>query len=257
MTQQTGDSQRELEASHSPEAIRERLQNQGSNSDLRDFIFGAIDGTITTFAVVSGVSGAGLLPGIVIILGVSNLVADGFSMGVSIFLGTRAERQQRERIRQQEERHVELIPEGEKEEVRQIFAGKGFSGEELERVVEVITSDRDSWIDTMLREEHGFPASEGSPWRSGLITYLGFTVAGFIPLMPYIYDAIVPFGVLDHFTWSIILAFITFFAIGAAKTRFVEQRWYWGGLETLIVGGIAAGLAYVIGALLRGLADVV
>ncbi len=99
MTQRTDDPLAELEAGHTPEAIQARLD--AAHSDLRDFIFGAIDGTVTTFAVVSSVSGAGLAAGVLIILGVANLVADGFSMGISNFLGTRAEQQQRGRTRRE------------------------------------------------------------------------------------------------------------------------------------------------------------
>jgi VIT1/CCC1 family predicted Fe2+/Mn2+ transporter len=176
-------------------------------------------------------------------------------MGISNFLGTRAEKQQRQRIRHEERRQIREIPEGEREEVRQIFAEKGFSGDDLERVVEVITSDHDRWLNTMLREEHGFPAEEASPWRAGLTTYIGFMVAGLVPLLPYIFQAIIPVATIPPFLWSIILAGLTFFAIGAAKARFVDQRWYLGGLETLVIGGVAAGLAFVIGALLRGVAD--
>ncbi|HEU0022357.1 MAG TPA: VIT1/CCC1 transporter family protein [Dehalococcoidia bacterium] len=243
----------ELEADHTARAVRERLRDGPGPPSLRDFILGAVDGTVTTFAVVAGASGAELAAGIVIILGLANLVADGFSMGVSIFLGTRAENQQKEGARREEGRQVDSIPEGEREEVRQIFAAKGFGGDDLEHVVEVITADRELWINTMLREEHGFAAKEGSPWRSGLVTCSGFMAAGLVPLLPYFYGAIFPVGVLNSFAWSTILAFATFFGIGALKTRFVEQRWYWGGLETLVVGGVAAGLAYLVGALLRGL----
>ncbi len=117
MTQPTDDSLVELEAGHTREAIQARLAAGPTHSDLRDLIFGAIDGTVTTFAVVSSVSGAGLAAGVLLILGVANLVADGFSMGISNFLGTRAEQQQRGRTRREEESDVRMVPEGEKEEV--------------------------------------------------------------------------------------------------------------------------------------------
>jgi len=257
MTQRSDESLRELAAAHTPEAVKARLKAGPSHSDLRDFIFGAIDGTVTTFAVVSGVSGAGLSAGVLIILGVANLIADGFSMGISNFLGTRAERQQRARTRSEEEYHVKMFPEGEKEEIRQIFASKGFSGADLERVVEVITSDDDRWVTTMLREEHGLPAEEASPWRAGLVTYLGFMIAGLLPLLPFIYQALVPGGLPQPLFWSIALAGLVFFTIGALKSLYVEQHWYWAGLEILAIGGVAAGLAYLVGAALKGIADTV
>ena len=257
VTHRTDESVVQLEAAHTPEAIKARLEAGPSHSDLRDFIFGAIDGTVTTFAVVSGVSGAGLSDGILIILGVANLIADGFSMGVSNYLGTRAEQQQRARTRREEEYHVTMVPEGEKEEIRQIFANKGFSGDDLERVVEVITSDKDRWVATMLQEEHGLPAEEVSPWRAGLVTYLGFMIAGLLPLLPFIYQALVPGGLSQPLYWSIALAGVVFFTIGALKSLYVEQRWYWAGLEILAIGGVAAGLAFLVGALLKGFADTV
>ncbi len=100
---------------HTPKAVRERLSRPPIQSHLSDFIYGGIDGTVTTFAVVAGVAGAQLSPAIVIVLGVANLIADGFSVAVSNFLATRAEIQERELARRQEEEEVRSIPEGERE----------------------------------------------------------------------------------------------------------------------------------------------
>src|SRR4026207_1713394 len=110
---------------HSPEAVRTRLTRPLRPSHLRDFIYGGIDGTVTTFAVVAGVAGADLSATIVIILGFANLIADGFSMAVSNFLATRAEIQERELARSEEELEIRRTPDGEREEIRQIFALKG------------------------------------------------------------------------------------------------------------------------------------
>ncbi len=243
-----------LREEHTPEAVRGRLEAGPRYSYLRDFVYGAIDGTVTTFAVVAGVQGAQLAPAIVIIMGVANIVGDGFSMAASNFLGSRAELQGRERTRRQEELHVQLLPEGEREEVRQIFASKGFSGPDLERVVEVITSNAGRWVDTMLREEHGLAARGPSPLRAGLATFAAFVLAGLLPLLAYFYNALSPADVADPFLWSAVVTGAGFFAIGALKSRFVGQRWYLSGLETLAVGGIVAGLAYLVGWVLKGLA---
>ncbi len=243
----------DLSASHTPEAIQDRLSQKPSHSYLRDFIYGAIDGIVTTFAVVSAVAGAGLSSGIVIVLGIANLLGDGFSMGVSNFLGTKAEEQQRQQARRLEEHHIEVLPEGEREEVRQIFAAKGLSGSELETVVETITSDVNRWVETMMREELGFALHGPSPWRAGASTFAAFTLLGFIPLLSFVLKLAWP-GLIEHpFPISGLLTGIAFFGVGAVKCLFVDESWYRAGLETLLIGGVAATLAYLAGAILKGL----
>jgi VIT1/CCC1 family predicted Fe2+/Mn2+ transporter len=239
---------------HTPEAIHDRLVAGPRVSHLRDFIYGAIDGTVTTFAVVAGVVGAGLRPIVIIILGVANLVADGFSMAASNFLATRAERQQRLRTIKDEERQISMIPEGEREEVRQIFASKGFTGDDLERAVEIITSDTERWVETMLREEHGLSGTPPNPLRAGATTFIAFVLVGAVPLLAFIYDAVADDQLAQPFAVSIALTAMAFFTVGAMKGRFVDQPWWRAGSETLLVGGIAALAAYGIGALLGGIA---
>lgn len=243
-----------LHSDHTPTAIRRRLRRGPEASYLRDFVYGAIDGTVTTFAVVAGVVGAGLRPAIIVILGLANLAADGFSMAIGNFLSARAEIERRERTRRQEERHIAEIPEGEREEVRQIFAAKGFEGDDLERAVEVITSDRKQWIETMLREEHGFAGGSESPVRAGASTFAAFVLVGAIPLLAFLYDVVTPRALPHAFAWSSVLTGVAFFVVGALKARFVEQPWWRSGAETLLIGGIAAGVAYGIGSALGRLA---
>lgn len=239
-----------LRADHTADAVRRRLANH-KTSYLRDFIYGAIDGIVTTFAVVAGATGAGLESRVVIILGVANLVADGFSMSVSNYLGSKAERQQQERARRQEARQIALLPEGEREEIRQIYAAKGLEGEALDTVVEAITANREVWLDTMVTEELGFSLSGGSPVRAAWTTFIAFVSLGALPLVVYVVQDAGGAEISAPFAWSAALTALAFFSVGTLKSRFVDQAWWRAGFETLAIGGAAAALAYVVGILLQ------
>jgi VIT1/CCC1 family predicted Fe2+/Mn2+ transporter len=242
-----------LRADHTPEAIRLRLAEGLDHSYLRDLVYGAIDGAVTTFAVVCGVQGAGMRPGVVVVLGLANLLADGFSMAVSNFLGTRAEQQRGQSLRRSEERHIAQVPEGEREEIRQIFASKGFSGADLEHVVDVITSEKSKWVDTMIKEEFGLPLEGPSPLRAATATFWAFLIVGALPLAAFVAN-VLGAELPRPFLTSSVLTALAFFAVGALKSRVVAEHWLRAGVETLLVGGLAACLAYMVGAALRGVA---
>ena len=235
----------DLEHTHTAEAIAARLSQPPQPSFLRDWVLGGIDGAITTFAIVAGVAGAGLSHGVIIILGVANLVADGISMAAGNFSGVKAENDDHRRLREMEQRHVEQTPEGEREEVRQIFQKKGFEGEDLDRAVAIITSDKKRWIDFMLAEEFGAPPVERPAKMSALVTFGAFVVCGAVPLIPYI------FGLPHSFTIATAATAGVFFAIGSLKSRWSTSPWWISGAETLAIGLFAAATAYFIGDLLK------
>ncbi|MEP4475187.1 MAG: VIT1/CCC1 transporter family protein [Lentilitoribacter sp.] len=235
-----------MEHGHSVKEIRERLVEKNSPSDLRDFVYGSIDGTITTFAIVAGVEGANLAPSIIIALGFANVLADGFSMAASNYSGTKAELDDIKRLRQIEVRHLQNNPEGEREEIRQILIMKGLKGEVLEGAVSAITSHKERWIDMMMVEEYGVVPQNPEPLRAALITFFAFVICGMIPLVSYI------IGLGDAFITAMAATGATFFLIGALKSKWSLQNWIWSGLETLGIGGIAAALAYFVGSLFAG-----
>ncbi len=243
---------RKLIAEHTPEAIRAKIQAGPRHSYLGDFVYGAVDGIVTTFAIVAGVAGAGFSHIVVIVLGMANLVADGFSMAVANFLATKSDQEMRERIRRAELRHIEQVPEGEREEIRQIYAAKGFQGDALEKAVETITADKDIWLETMLQEEFGLPKSVASPRRAAVVTFVAFFIVGLLPLLPYFVQRLVAFPTFSPFELSVAVTVAAFFGVGAWKGCFVEKRWYASGFETLFVGGCAAALAFCVGLLFRG-----
>src|SRR5271155_5709633 len=131
-----------LEHNHTREEIQRRLARDPHVNYLRDWVYGGIDGTVTTFAIVAGVVGAHLLPHVILMLGSANLIADGFAMAAGNYLATRAEHEEFHHAEEVERRHIQTVPEGEREEVREILRGLGIVGHLLDPVVAVITADR-------------------------------------------------------------------------------------------------------------------
>jgi len=167
---------------------------------LGEFVYGAIDGTVTTFAVVAAAAGAGLNSTVVIILGIANLIGDGFSMGASAYLAAKSER---------DLQHRDHKDSGSK--------------------------------DAFLHSE--------TPLRDGGITFVAFCVAGFVPLSSYVFDAMLglKMNLHDLFVWSLVLTAVTFAAVGVLKAQVTKTSMFRAAAETLLLGAIAAGLAYVLG----------
>jgi len=228
--------------------------NQFATKYLPDFVYGGIDGSVTTFAIVAGVTGASLSPTIVLILGFANLFADGFSMAVGNYLSTKSRKEYADKIRKSEEHSVINIPEEETEEIREIFSEKGFSGQQLDDAVEIITSNQDVWVDTMMKDEFGIFEDQTSPLKSAIVTFISFNLIGFIPLLPYVLSYFSESFRNNTFTLSVIFTSIAFMIVGSVKGRIVGARWFFSGFETFLIGGAAAIIAYYVGYLLRGLA---
>jgi vacuolar iron transporter family protein len=234
-----------LEHSHTREAIRERLARGPRTNYLRDWIYGGIDGAVTTFAIVAGVAGAELSATVVLVLGFANLLADGFAMAASNYIATKAERDDYDRVLGIERKHIALEPEGEREEIRQIFANKGFAGDDLERIVTVISSDRGLWAKTMAVEEYGLSPAVRSPVLAALSTFAAFILCGLVPLITYLSSG--------GLAWCVAAASAMFFGVGAIKSRWSPQAWWRSGLETFAIGMSAAAVAFAVGFCLKAL----
>lgn len=221
-----------------------------SQDYLPEFVYGGMDGIVTTFAVVAGAAGAGLDSSVVIILGFANLIADGFSMSVGSYLAHHSENHTYEKYKRLEYHEVYHNPDEGREEVRQIFIKKGLRGEQLEAVVEAITADKDVWVDTMMKDELNLTPGARPPFSRAVITFISFNLVGFIPMIVYVLDYVVPINT-SLFLLSSIFTVMAFIGIGLLKSYVGEQPLWRGALETFVLGTGAALLAYFAGAVLE------
>jgi VIT1/CCC1 family predicted Fe2+/Mn2+ transporter len=220
---------------------------------LADFVYGATDGAVTTFAIVAGVVGASLAPSIVLILGFANLFADGFSMAVGNYLATKAQREYIARAREREEWEIDNLVEQEKQEIRDIYSKKGFKDELLNEIVRIITARRKVWVDTMMREELGLIEDNRRPIDTAVTTFVAFNAVGLIPLLPFVALSVTGSSAppAEAFSFSIASTLVAFFLIGLVKGKVVGKNLMRSGSVTLLVGGIAAAVAYMVGYLLN------
>lgn len=191
---------------------------------------------------------------VVLILGFANLVADGLSMAVGDYLSTKAELEYQKAERQREQWEVENYPEGEKRELVELYVEKGMPEDDAKTIAEIISRHKETWIDVMMVEELGIVASGESPVKNAVVTFFAFAIFGFVPLAAFVAVRLVPLLEFDAFTAASLLTAITLFALGAIKVRITGKNWFKSGLETLLVGGLAAAAAYAVGRLLGGLA---
>lgn len=234
------------------EAAKEEHGGAGS-AYLGDLVYGGLDGIITTFAVVSGVAGAHLGTPIILIMGLANLFADGFSMATGAYLSSKSEQEYYERERKREAWEVESFPDSERLELVEIYRQQGYSEADAQKLVEIQSRDPERWVKAMMVNELGLLLDERKPLLSAAATLLAFVVAGSVPMLVYLLGLFVPIAPEMAFPVSIALSGLALFGLGAAKVVVTRLNPLRSGVEMLIVGGLAAAVAYVVGALLKGI----
>ncbi len=223
----------------------------GLSSYIKDIVYGANDGIITTFAIVAGVAGAGLSNAVIVILGIANLLADGFSMAASNYLGTRSENSLYREEEKREIYEVDNLPEKEKEEIREVFEREGFDDGQTEQLIGLVSSNKRFWVDFMMKYELEMsPPTEGSEWKAASLTFLSFVLAGALPLTPFI---LFSGNSANLLLYSSTATAVALFLVGAARYFITKKNWFISGLEMLLVGGVAAGVAYFVGSLIGGM----
>ena len=213
---------------------------------VRDLVFGANDGLVAAFAVVTGLHGATSATRVVFAGGLAELLGGTIAMSLGAYLATKSAREYYLAEHAREEYEVDHFPEEERHEVREAFAREGFDGPLLERVVEHVTADRRRWVKTMMDRELGLaPIGADAARRAGLATGAAYAVGAAMPTLPY---ALV--GAALAFPMSIAATAFTLFAVGAAKTRVTGVSWWKSGLESLGIGVLAAAATFVVGSML-------
>lgn len=218
---------------------------------ISDFVYGGIDGSVTTFAAVAGVAGAQLPVSIVLIMGFANLLADGVSMSVGKYSSDKAEKQRIQKIRRLEYQSIQEKPEEEIAEIEEILRHHGFTGQALASAVNVITHNKDAWVELMMKYEFNVVEEAIYPLRSAVTTFIAFNVVGLIPLLGYLFMPILKLNAGQVFFVTCIFTMIALFIVGAVKSRVTDEAWWKSGSKTLLAGGVAASLAYVVGYFLR------
>lgn len=225
-----------------------------SNDYLSEFVYGGIDGIVTTFAVVSAVAGAGLESGVVLILGFANLISDGLSMGISAYLAERSDVDQYRKQRRLVVKSLETAIEKSSKTISKHLKKYGFKGKDLDLATEKITQSANA-ADFIMKEEYGLADEPQDAKKVGFVTFISFLIVGIVPLLAYLADEIFDLGLSRPFMITGILAGLAFASIGWLKSRVAHAPVLSSVVETLVLGVVASGASFYIGKWLEALVN--
>ena len=212
-----------------------------ATQSIRDLVLGMADGLTVPFALAAGVTGAVAASGLVVTAGLAEIVAGAISMGLGGYLAARTEAAHYAKEYAREIRETHEIPHEERAEVMQIMHGYGVREPVLSRVVNEITSDREQWVEFMMRNELGLerPDERAAP-RSAVLVGGGYVLGGIFPLAPYFFVA----NAQHALQWSIAFTSLALLAFGAVRARVLATPVMLGAVQTWFIGALAAGAAY-------------
>ena len=216
-------------------------------SGLADIILGGQDGLVNVLGVILGVAAATNDPRIVLVAGLAATFAESVSMGAVAYTSTLADADFYESERAREYRHIQQVPKLERREIRDIYEGKGFRGDLLDRIVDTITANKDVWVAVMMAEEHQLaPTDRRQALRAALVVGFSAIVGSLIPLGPF---AFLPVWI--SMLVSVIMTAAVLFVVGAYKARMTVGHPTKSGLEMAVIGTLSALVGYAVGALLK------
>ena len=209
---------------------------------LRAATFGAMDGLVTNIALIAGVGGGGVPPRTIVLTGVAGLVAGAISMGIGEYTSVRTQNEQVNQEVAKERRELEVNPEGEAHELASMWIERGLPPHLAHQVAQVLQQNPTEALRVHVREELGVdPEGQPSPWVAAFSSFLCFSVGAAVPIVPYLLGA-------PHLWLALGIGGVGLFLLGALVSRFTHRSWYGSGLRQLLLGAVAAGATYLIGA---------
>jgi len=222
-------------------------EKHSTNNSLRDVILGGQDGLVNMLGIALGVVAAGGSTHVLIIAGLAAAITESISMGAVAYTSFGSDRDFYLAERNREQTEIEAQPDDEREEIREIYAAKGFKGQLLEDVVSTITSNRETWVSTMMNEElHLQPIAQRSLLQSALIVTVATLIGHLIPIVPFMAVARTPAIIT-----AIALSAVTLFAVGVYSAKTLVGDWRKSGIQMVAIGLGAAALGFLIGRLLH------
>ena len=214
---------------------------------VRDMIFGANDGLVSTLAFVAGVFGAITDPYIVLLSGIAELFAGAISMAAGSYQSSKSELEVLERESQRKKVKKGRTPEEEREELIKFYQAEGFKRGEAEAIVDRVAGEKELSTQAGTLEELGLAPEElGNPVKAGVLCGVSFGLAALVPILPFAFQAL---SCTDALIASIVATVATLFGVGAMKTIFSRKSWVRSGLEMMVIGAFAAAITYMIGTL--------
>ena len=215
--------------------------------NLSEIILGGQDGLVNVLGVILGVAAATSDVRIVMVAGLAATFAESISMGAVAYTSTLATADFYESEREREYRHIQNVPNLEKDEIKKIYQEKGFKGDLLDKIVETITANEDVWVAVMMSEEHKLaPADRSSAIKSAIIVGISAIIGSLVPLIPFAFLPIV-WSMLA----SVLMTAVVLFVVGAYKAHVTIGKPVRSGLEIAMIGTISALAGYLVGVLLK------
>ena len=220
-------------------------EKHSTNNSLRDVILGGQDGLVNMLGIALGVVAAGGSTHVLVVTGIAAAITESISMGAVAYTSFGSDRDFYLAEKEREQKEISTRPEEERDEIREIYAAKGFKGELLEDVVSTITSNRETWVSTMMNEElHLQPVAQQSLMQSALVVTVATLIGHFIPIVPFMVVSRTPAIIL-----AIALSAVALFAVGVYSAKTLVGDWRKSGLQMVAIGLGAAGVGFLIGRL--------